>query len=103
LGSPGGSTIITVVLQVILNVLDFNMNIKQAIDAPRIHHQWYPDRIDYEPFGLTLDVKDNLTGRGHNLGSVRNLGLVEGILINQEKGIIYGSSDSRGHGSAEGY
>ena len=55
-GSPGGSTISTVVLQVIMNVLDFEMDIQQAIDMPRIHHQWLPDLVYYEPFGLSIDV-----------------------------------------------
>jgi gamma-glutamyltranspeptidase / glutathione hydrolase len=103
LGSPGGSTIMTVVLQVILNVIDFNMDIRQAIDVERIHHQWYPDRIDYEPFGISEDVKQNLLERGHHLGRERSLGLVEGILIDQRNKVIYGASDSRGNGSAEGF
>jgi gamma-glutamyltranspeptidase/glutathione hydrolase len=59
-GSPGGSTISTVVLQVILNVLDFGMDIQQAIDMPRIHHQWLPDVINYEEFGLSSDVIQSL-------------------------------------------
>lgn len=103
LGSPGGSTIMTVVLQVVLNVIDFRMNIQQAVDAPRIHHQLYPDRIDYEHFGMVDDVKNNLKEKGHNLGREGSLGLVEGILIDNQRGIIYGASDSRGHGLAEGY
>src|SRR5690606_36771654 len=70
-GSPGGSTIMTVVLQVILNVIDFNMNIQRANDVPRIHHQWLPDRIEYEPFGLPEDTKNNLKARGHILGAER--------------------------------
>lgn len=103
LGSPGGSTIITVVLQVILNCIDFGMDIRTAIDMPRIHHQWFPDQIYYEEFGLSEDVKENLLAKGHKLGEKRKLGLVEGILIDSEKGIFYGASDSRGSGTAEGY
>ena len=64
LGSPGGSTIITSVLQVILNCIDFEMDIQEAISLPRIHHQWLPDKIDYEEFGLTEDVKNNLKING---------------------------------------
>jgi len=101
-GSPGGSTIITVVLQVILNVLDFGMNIKQAIDMPRIHHQWLPDRIDYEPFSLTIDVKENLLDLDHIPGNERELGRVEGILID-ENYLIWGATDPRGYGGVAGY
>jgi len=103
IGSPGGSTILTVVLQVILNCLEFNMDIQEAINQPRIHHQWLPDKIDYEEFGMTLDVKNNLIDKGHKIGEMKVLGRVEGILIDKEKNIIYGATDSRGYGSAEGY
>lgn len=102
-GSPGGSTIMTVVLQVVLNVLDFNMNIQRANDAPRIHHQWLPDRIDYEPYGLTEDVINNLTERGHNIGVERVLGRMDAILIDQRTGVYYGATDKRGYGAAVGY
>ncbi|MHC1736849.1 MAG: gamma-glutamyltransferase [Ignavibacteriaceae bacterium] len=103
-GSPGGSTIMTVVLQVILNCLDFGMNIADANDAPRIHHQWYPDEIWYEKFGLSQDVIDNMKARGHLFGNrTRTLGLVEGIMIDPKTGYIYGATDNRGNGLAEGY
>ncbi|OGU77436.1 MAG: gamma-glutamyltransferase [Ignavibacteria bacterium RBG_16_34_14] len=102
LGSPGGSTIITVVLQVVLNCLDFGMNIKKAIDMPRIHHQWLPDSIDYEPFALTQDVKDNLIKLGHKLGRETDLGRVEGIMID-DKNLIWGETDPRGYGGVSGY
>jgi len=101
-GSPGGSTIITVVLQVVLNCLDFGMDIKKAIDMPRIHHQWLPDSIDYEPFALTSDVKENLIKIGHNPGIVTELGRVEGILIDDEN-LIWGATDPRGYGGVAGY
>ncbi len=104
-GSPGGSRIITVVLQVIINCLDFGMNIQDAIDAPRIHHQWIPDKIYYENFSLIKDTKENLEKMGYMLEDVNQnfgiLGLAEGILI--EDNIIYGASDSRGEGSALGF
>lgn len=103
LGSPGGSTIITSVLQVIINVLDFGMDIREAINAPRFHHQWLPDRLDYERFGLATDLIDNLNNRGHMLNEVKSLGRVEGIFIDQSDGIIWGSSDKRGFGKAVGY
>ena len=103
IGSPGGSTIITVVLQVILNCIDFNMNIQQAIDMPRIHNQWLPDEIYMEKFGMPLDVKNNLIKMGYKFGETRSLGLAEGIMIDNKDGIISGASDPRGNGAAIGY
>ena len=102
-GSPGGSTISTVVLQVIMNVLDFDMNIQQAIDMPRIHHQWLPDIINYEDFGLSLDVIQSLQNLGHIFGDIRILGRVEGIIFDSENQIFYGATDPRGYGAAVGY
>lgn len=102
IGSPGGSTIITVVLQVLLNLVEFNMPLYQAIATPRIHYQWYPDELYYERFALSSDVKNNLIRLGHNMGSERMLGLVEGIVFDPSTGIMEGVSDPRGNGSAEG-
>lgn len=102
-GSPGGSTIITSVLQVIINVLDFNMNIRDAINAPRFHHQWLPDEIVFETYGMTEDVKINLIKRGHKLKEISILGRVEGILFDKHKNLYWGSSDKRGFGKAVGY
>ena len=102
-GSPGGSTIATVVLQVILNVLDFDMDIQQAIDMPRIHHQWLPDIINYEEFGLSLDVIQSLQNKGHKFGGIRVLGRCEGILVDFENKIFLGSTDPRGYGAAIGF
>ncbi len=103
IGSPGGSTIITVVLQVIMNCIDFHMNIRQAIGMPRIHDQWMPDEIYSEKFAVSPDVKNNLIRMGYRFGSERTLGLAEGIMIDTSDGIIYGASDPRGPGAAEGY
>jgi len=102
-GSPGGSTIITVVMQVILNVIDFGMDIQTAIDMPRFHHQWMPDRIDYEPFGMSEDVKENLIELGHHIGNLRYMGRAEGIIIDRKNGVLWGASDPRGYGKAVGY
>ncbi len=101
LGSPGGSTIPTVVLQVILNYLDFRMDIQQAVCSSRFHHQWLPDQIDFEQFGLPLDVIENLLARGQIIGSERILGRIEAIAI--ENGLYIGVSDPRGFGAAIGY
>lgn len=103
IGSPGGSTIITVVLQSILNVIDFDMDIQQALDMPRIHHQWMPDRIDYEPFGMTIDVKNELIKKGQIIGHKRYMGRAEGIIIDYRENIIWGATDPRGSGEAVGY
>ena len=64
-GSPGGSRIISAVLQVIVNVIDFHMPIDKAVTAPRLHHQWQPDEVFVEP-GFSPDVLDALRARGHN-------------------------------------
>jgi gamma-glutamyltranspeptidase/glutathione hydrolase len=64
-GSPGGSTIINTVLQVIINVVDYGMNIQEAVDASRFHHQWLPDKISWEPFEFSRDTTDALTRMGH--------------------------------------
>jgi len=101
-GSPGGSTIITVVLQVIINCLDFGMDIKKAVDMPRIHHQWLPDKIDYEPFSLKKDVKENLLKLGHKPGNQTYLGRVDAILID-DNNLIWGATDPRGYGGVAGY
>jgi len=102
LGSPGGSTIITSVLQVLINTLDFEMNIWEAIDAPRFHHQHLPDKIDYEKFGLSEDVRASLEARGQIMGIEDDLGRVEAIFID-ENGIKWGATDPRGYGKAVGY
>lgn len=104
-GSPGGPTIINTVLDVITNVIDFNMNIQQAIDAPRIHHQWLPDELVYEPYGLSGDTQKALTSRGHKLVKrPRYLGDCEGIMIEEKTGIRLGATDPRrSDGLAVGY
>lgn len=103
LGAPGGSTIITSVIQVLINVLYFGMDIKQAVNAPRIHHQWKPDRLDYENFGLSDDVISNLVKRKHKIGVERIVGRVQAIFVDQEQNVYFGTSDKRGFGSAIGY
>lgn len=102
LGGRGGSKIITSVMQTFLNVVEFGMDIKKAIEVPRFHHQWYPDRIDYNEFALSKDVKENLIARGQNIGVVEGLAKVTGILID-ENGIMWGAYDPRGEGKAIGY
>jgi gamma-glutamyltranspeptidase / glutathione hydrolase len=105
IGTPGGRTIINIVLQVILNIVDHNMNIAEAIEAPRIHHQWLPDRISFEPFSISKDTQVKLIERGHKLSeSWGSFGAAMGIMIDHKKGIISGAADSRSpDGGAVGY
>jgi gamma-glutamyltranspeptidase/glutathione hydrolase len=112
-GSPGGPRIINAVLQTIVNVIDFEMNLQEAIDAPRIHHQWLPDQLYYEPFGLSADTMRALERRGHQLvlrkeyeGYTRNgfMGDVEGVMIEAQTGMRLGATDPRrSDGAAVGY
>jgi gamma-glutamyltranspeptidase/glutathione hydrolase len=87
LGSPGGPTIINTVFQTIVNVVDFRMNIQQAVAGPRFHHQWMPDRIDWEPFGLPADLRAAMQSKGHlfaNNGS--RMGSCQAILVEAPTG-----------------
>jgi gamma-glutamyltranspeptidase/glutathione hydrolase len=103
-GSPGGPTIINTVLQVVTNVIDFDMNIQQAVDAPRIHHQWLPDEIVYEPFGMSADTFRALESRGHRLTQrPRYMGDAHAIMIEEGTGVRLGASDSRNYGESVGY
>lgn len=107
IGSPGGSQIITTVLQVVLNCIDFDMNIREAIEAPRIHHQWLPDSIFCEQNSLSPEVKEELIAMGYhfwdNWADTPLIGIAEGIMIDNTNKIIYGASDPRGGGLAVGY
>ncbi len=103
LGSPGGPTIINTVTQVIINVVDHGMDIQQAIDWPRVHHQWMPDQIAYEPYGLSPDVMNRLKAMGHKFSSPRYMGDAEGIMIEDKTGVRLGGSDPRPDGKSVGY
>ena len=103
-GSPGGPTIINTVLQVITNIIDFDMNIQQAVDSPRIHHQWLPDEIVYEPFGMSADTFRALEERGHKITQKpRYMGDAQGIMIEEKTGVRLGASDPRSFGEPVGY
>jgi gamma-glutamyltranspeptidase/glutathione hydrolase len=67
LGTPGGARIITTVLEIIVNVIDYGMTLQEAVDAPRIHHQWLPDTVGAEPFALSADTVQALTRRGYRI------------------------------------
>jgi gamma-glutamyltranspeptidase/glutathione hydrolase len=100
LGAPGGSRIITGVLQVLLNVVDFGMNVQDAVDRPRFHHQWKPDQLLMED-GFSPDTTALLRGRGHTIAPTSNVALVEAILVKNEW--LEGATDRRAHGKAAGY
>ena len=94
-GSPGGRTIINTVLQVVLNVIDFDMNISQAITAGRIHHQWLPDRLRIERYATSPDSERLLVMMGHTLRREAPQGEAMGILIHPETGLRTGAADPR--------
>jgi len=102
LGAPGGTRIPNGVLQAFLNVVDFKMNMQQAIDAPRIHHQWLPDRLQVT-HGVSPDTIELLKRRGHTVAPISGVALVEGIAVRD--GWLEGGSDtaSRQRGRAVGY
>jgi len=103
-GSPGGPTIINTALCVITDVVDYGMNIQQAIDFPRIHHQWLPDELVFEPYGLSGDTQKALVSLGHRLATPRYLGDAEGIMIEEKTGMRLGATDPRrSDGAAVGY
>jgi gamma-glutamyltranspeptidase/glutathione hydrolase len=109
-GTPGGSRIITTVLEVIVNFIDHGMTLQEAIDAPRIHHQWLPDTIGAEPFALSADTVKTLTAMGYKIVPLEPWGsgnAVEAIGIAPadptaakalqfpRPAVFYGASDSR--------
>jgi gamma-glutamyltranspeptidase/glutathione hydrolase len=88
-GSPGGSRIITIVLETLIDLIDHRMKPQEAVDAPRIHHQWLPDEIAYEPFALSPDTLALLRGAGYRLVEQSPWGAAELIVVGE-----------RPHGSA---
>jgi gamma-glutamyltranspeptidase/glutathione hydrolase len=118
LGSPGGSRIISIVVQGIVNVIDHGMNISEAVNAPRIHHQWLPDKVFAEPRAINRDTLERLEGAGHTITVQRSWGAMEAIMVvpqtstnpespidsfaddttkgaHRHPGTIYGVNDSR--------
>ncbi|WP_298776220.1 gamma-glutamyltransferase [uncultured Empedobacter sp.] len=101
-GTPGGSTIITSVFQAIVNVVDFGMTMQEAVAAPRFHHQWLPDQIDYEPNAISENVRESLKQKGYVLKERQPYGRVDGILVNTD-GTYQAGADPRGDDKAIGY
>ncbi len=124
-GSPGGSRIITITLETILNVIDFGMAPGEAVDAPRIHHQWLPDVLYAEPFALSPDTQALLRGMGYKIAEQVPWGAAEMVAVGPEQagpgtlgapandvalsgrmrpGLLYGANDDRRPaGAAQGY
>ena len=103
-GSPGGSTIITSVMQMVLNVIEWDMNLAEAVHQPRIHHQWLPDIVITEP-GISKDTLNRLSAMGHNLPKDETGDYAHTVLgrvnsVGQGQGVALGSADPRGPKSA---
>lgn len=128
LGSPGGSRIITITLETLMNVVDHGMTLQEAVDAPRFHHQWLPDQVYVEPFAVSTDTRNALTAMGYTVTQQAPWGAAEAIMVAPEKpiplvtpgqqastsdsmvggaqqpGFRYGANDNRRPaGSASGY
>ncbi len=102
LGTPGGSTIMTSILQVFLNMAAFSMNIDQAVQETRYHHQGLPDEILYEKNAFTANLIQTLQSMGHSLKEVERIGLIEAIYVD-DKGILHGAADRRSDDHASGW
>jgi gamma-glutamyltranspeptidase/glutathione hydrolase len=99
-GAPGGGRIINGVLQAILNVVDFGMDAQKAVDVPRIHHQWMPDKLHVME-GVSPDTRAILTRMGHELAPIGSVGRLQTIVVNGDW--LEGGSNSIPHGGAVGY
>ena len=104
IGSPGGRTIINTVLQVILNVVEHDMNVAEAVEAPRIHHQWLPDITSFEGYGFSKDTMRLYEQFGHRTRVRGSQGSAMAIYNDWANGMLYGAADSRSFDSeAAGY
>ena len=101
IGSPGGSKIITTVLQTIVNVIDFKLDVQAAIDMPRFHYQWRPDYLRLEP-EIPEDVQWNLRQYGYRVYPTEHWSAAQGVMIDPVTGFKMGGSDSRVDGAARG-
>jgi gamma-glutamyltranspeptidase/glutathione hydrolase len=104
LGSPGSATIPNTVMQVIVNIVDSKMSLRDAVEFPRIHHQYMPDVVDAEPAGLIFDVAEKLKSMGYTINpKLRSQGDVHAVMVEDGTGWRLGWSDGRRGGRAAGY
>jgi len=103
LGSPGGGTIINTVLQVLLNVLVYKMDVREAVTSPRFHHQWMPDELQLEGWGFSADTIGKLNAAGYKSAARGHIGECQAIEIDPKTGWRFGAADPRGDGKAVGY
>ncbi len=104
LGTPGGATIPNTLVEVIMNIIDFKMSLRDAIEYPRIHHQYLPDRIDAEPGAIAFETAQKLKEQGHVLSlRYRSQGDVHAVMIEAQSGWRLGWSDGRRGGKVMGY
>jgi gamma-glutamyltranspeptidase/glutathione hydrolase len=101
-GSPGGRSIINTVLCVLINVLDFGMDIRSAVDAPRLHHQWFPDVVRFEGVKKYPELVDRLKGLGHKIKRTRQ-GDAHSIWLDPKTGNYRGAADHRISGKVSAY
>ena len=104
IGSPGGRTIINTVLQSIINIIDYNMNLDEAIEASKFHHQWLPDKIVFEKSKFSSETLNDLSEMGHDFNFTSRLGNLMGIIYDEKENIFIGATDSASSdGAAIGY
>jgi gamma-glutamyltranspeptidase/glutathione hydrolase len=104
LGSPGSATIPNTVMQVIVNIIDSKMFLRDAVEFPRIHHQYMPDVVEAEPAGLIFDVAEKLRAMGYTINpKLRSQGDVNAVMVEEGTGWRLGWSDGRRGGRATGY
>jgi gamma-glutamyltranspeptidase/glutathione hydrolase len=102
-GSPGSRTIINTVLNIVVSVVDYDMDIQAAVDAPRMHHQWFPEKISFEGTAKYPETVKQLTKMGHVVVRIRSQGDAHSIWVNPKTGGFVGAADRRIHGKAAGY